>query len=181
MKRPQESSAEALELVSSGTGLTFSQVRSVDSPTGIGAIRMATMDDQAKQAFTAASDWSKQILTLSTGIVTLTVTFADKIFGDLTNTEKGLLYTSWLLYLISILGGIWVLTSLTSTLSFDRDLVAADVRQSQNQARLQVIPFIAGTAFIALFGILGVRNQPTPVKSSIQQPAITQQAVERTN
>jgi hypothetical protein len=138
---------------------------------------MATMDDQAKQAFTAASDWSKQILTLSTGILTLTVAFADKIFGHLSDTEKGFLFTSWLLYLISILGGIWVLTQLTSTLSFDRHVVPADVKQSEKQASLQVWTFIAATAFIGVFGVLSVRNQPEPAKSGLQQPAITEKAV----
>jgi len=115
------------------------------------------MDDQAKQAFTAASDWSKQILTLSTGIVTLTVTFSDKVFGELSNGEKGLLFTSWLLYLISILGGIWVMTTLAGTLAYDAEVGAGDVKESERQALLQVVTFIAGTAFIAIFGVFAVR------------------------
>ena len=126
---------------------------------------MATMDDQAKQAFTAASDWSKQILTLSTGIVTLTVTLADKIFGELTTAEKWTLVIAWVLYVASILGGIWVLTSLTSTLAYDRDVVARDVHQSHLQASAQVFPFIAATALIAVFGILSLGNQPKAAKS----------------
>jgi len=123
---------------------------------------MATMDDQAKQAFTAASDWSQQIMTLSTAIVTLTVTFADKIFGDLTTAEKALLVIAWLLYVVSILGGIWVLTTLTGTLAYDRDVVAGDVQQSQLQASVQVFPFIIATALIAVFGILSLGNAPEP-------------------
>jgi hypothetical protein len=119
---------------------------------------MATMDDQAKQAFTAASEWSKQIMTLSTGIVTLTVTFADKIFGDLTTAEKWVLVIAWLLYVVSILGGIWVLTTLTSTLAYDRDVVAGDVQESQLQAAVQVFPFIAATLLIAVFGALSLGN-----------------------
>lgn len=118
---------------------------------------MAAMDDQAKQAFTAASDWSKQILTLSTGIVTVTVTFADKVFGALSNAEKGLLFTSWLLYLISILGGVWVMTTLAGTLAYDTEVAADHVKQSERQALLQVGTFIAGTAFIALFGVFAVQ------------------------
>lgn len=141
---------------------------------------MAAMDDQAKQAFTAASDWSKQILTLSTGILTVTVTFSDKIFGDLTDSEKGFLFVAWGLYLISIGGGIWVLTRLTGTLVADRQVVARDVYQSEKQAALQVWTFGAATVAIAIFGLLGVRNQPSPGKSSLQQPALTRQDVGRT-
>ena len=70
---------------------------------------MATMDDQAKQAFTAASDWSKQIMTLSTAILTLTVAFSDSVFGDLSNSGMWLLVIAWLLYVVSILGGFLVL------------------------------------------------------------------------
>ncbi len=75
------------------------------------------MDDQAKQAFTSANDWAKQILTLSTGIVTLTVAFADKIFGDLSDGERWTLWISWGLYVGSIIGGVCLLSTLTGTLA----------------------------------------------------------------
>ena len=49
---------------------------------------MVPMDEQTKHAFSSATDWAKQILTLSTGIVTLTISFTDKIFGDLSAGER---------------------------------------------------------------------------------------------
>jgi hypothetical protein len=117
---------------------------------------MAPMDDQTKQAFTGASDWAKQIMTLSTGIVTLTVTLSDKIFGDLSAGAQWLLFIAWALYIASILGGIWVLTRLNDTLVLDRPLVAADVQAARKQAFLQVLTFTAGTIVIAIFGFITV-------------------------
>jgi hypothetical protein len=118
----------------------------------------ASMDDQAKQAFSAASDWSKQIMTLSTGIVTLTVTFSDKVFGNLSHTETWLLMIAWALYIISILGGIWVLTALNDKLVLDKPPVAADVLSAHFRAGVQATTFVAATVVIAIFGFLTVSN-----------------------
>jgi hypothetical protein len=117
---------------------------------------MAAMDDQAKQAFTGASDWAKQIMTLSTGILTVTVTLSDTVFGDPSGVSRWLLLIAWALYIISIFGGIMVLTALNDTLVLDRPLRAADVHRARKQAFLQVLSFIAGTIVIAIFGFISL-------------------------
>jgi hypothetical protein len=112
------------------------------------------MDDQAKQAFTGASDWAKQIMTLSTGIVTLTVTLSDSIFGNLSGGSRWLLFVAWALYLVSIFCGIWVLTRLNDTLCDEPSVVASDVRKAHPQAFLQVSAFVAATGVIVIFGFI---------------------------
>jgi hypothetical protein len=140
-----------------------------------------TMDDQAKQAFTAASDWAKQILTLSTAIVTLTATLADKFFGEVTTWEKVLLVLAWTGYLISICGGIWVLTRLAGALASETDVKRDDVvRRAQGPADVQVWPFIAATIVIAIFGFFALGNKPKKQKPANQSlPAPTLRAPAR--
>jgi heme/copper-type cytochrome/quinol oxidase subunit 2 len=122
------------------------------------------MDDQAKQAFTSASDWSKQILTLSTAIVTLTVSFADKIFGDLSRTEKWFLWIAWVLYIVAIVGGVWFLSALTGTLASAKPPSATAVYGSNTRipAFVQLVPFVLATLAIVIFGFLSVGNTKTP-------------------
>jgi hypothetical protein len=130
---------------------------------------MATMDDQAKQAFTAASDWAKQILTLSTAIVTLTATLADKFFGQVTTFEKVLLVAAWTGYIVSICGGIWVLTRLAGALASETDVRRDDVvRKAQGPADVQVWPFIGATIVIAVFGLFALGNKPKPPPTNQQ-------------
>jgi hypothetical protein len=127
-------------------------------------------DDQAKQAFTSASDWSKQILTLSTAIVTLMISFADKIFSPLSQGEKWFLYGSWALYAVSILAGIWFLSALTGTLGQSTPPSASDVYSSNTRvpATLQVTAFGLATIAIVVFGFLSAGDAPAPAAPSSQ-------------
>lgn len=101
---------------------------------------MATMDDSLKKAFDFASDSTKQLITLSAGILTLTVTFAKNFFQtvatatktpgvspvtDITSTVtitdipahlKTILIFAWALYLASILFGLLTLFAYTGEL-----------------------------------------------------------------
>jgi hypothetical protein len=130
---------------------------------------MATLDDQTKAAFTSASDWSKQILTLSTGIVTLTISFSDKIFGDLSDTEKWFLWIAWGLYVVSIVGGVWLLSALTGTLAKATAPTAASVYDTNTRvaAIAQVVCFVLATISIVVFGFSAVGNKDK------QEPAKT--------
>jgi hypothetical protein len=119
------------------------------------------LDDQAKQAFTAVSDWTKQILTLSTGIVTLTIAFADKIFGALSTAEKAFLYIGWVIYAIAILAGVMVLGGLAGALGKTSDLKAEDVYGWNVRlfAMIQLGGFFFGTVALIIFGFLAVANK----------------------
>src|ERR1044071_2087514 len=74
------------------------------------------IDDAVKKAFDFAADTTKQLITLSSGIIVITVTFQKDVFKDLPNEAKVILYISWLLYFLSILFGILTMMALTGTL-----------------------------------------------------------------
>ena len=50
---------------------------------------MTDIDSHADAAFTAANDWSKQVLTLSTAILATTISLGETLFGDLTGVGMG--------------------------------------------------------------------------------------------
>lgn len=115
-----------------------------------------TQDDQTKLALASVSDTLKQILTLSTGILTLEITFFGFILGK--SAEKGitgaahtLLLASWIFFLISALFGVIALLALTGTLS-KSTLTPTTVYNIniRGPALIQVACFILGLALTVL-------------------------------
>jgi hypothetical protein len=74
------------------------------------------MEENQKKAFDFAADLTKQLITLSTAIITLTVTFSKDIINLYDSTIRYLLVLSWISFIISILMGILTLMALTGNL-----------------------------------------------------------------
>jgi ketosteroid isomerase-like protein len=74
------------------------------------------MNEQVKKAFDFASDSTKQLITLSTAILTLTITFGKDVLQKVEGTTKENLTYCWVIYLVSIFFGILTLLALTGTL-----------------------------------------------------------------
>jgi hypothetical protein len=70
------------------------------------------MNEQSKKAFDFAADLTKQLITLSTSIVTLTLLFSKDLLGP-----KWLAVLIWTLFLLSTVCGLWTLMALTGTLA----------------------------------------------------------------
>jgi hypothetical protein len=70
------------------------------------------MDDREKKAFDFAADLTKQLITLSTGIVTITLLLSKDFVGP-----RLLALAAWSFYLLSTVFGLWVLMALTGTLA----------------------------------------------------------------
>lgn len=74
------------------------------------------MDEQRKLAFEFARDTVKQLITLGTAIVALSVTFSKDVVGAPSAWQEGLLVGSWIGFLLSIIFGVWALLALTGSL-----------------------------------------------------------------
>lgn len=118
---------------------------------------MPTLDPRVEKAFDFARDATKQLIALSTGILTLTITFAKDILRDVTGLPRGLLGLAWLGYLVSVVAGVWVLLALTGTLE-PLPGAPADVSiRGKNvvwPSIVQVLMFLAATALVVAFGLL---------------------------
>jgi hypothetical protein len=112
------------------------------------------LDDQTKAAFAAASDLAKQLISLSTGIVTLEVAFAGGLF------KAGVpslwqLKVSWVCLLLAIAAGIWELMAVTGTLAKAAAPASADIYKPNIAfpAVLQILAFLIGIAFTMWYGL----------------------------
>jgi len=125
---------------------------------------MAGIDSQTEAAFAAASGWSKQILALSTGILTLTISLGETLFGDLSDWQKRWLWISWGLYLLSLVCGVWMLSALTGTMGQTTVPAARDIYDRSNKvpALAQAASFLLATLAIVIFGISAVGNPDKP-------------------
>ena len=76
--------------------------------------------DRICKAFDLAQDGAKQLLTISAGIIVVTITFFNDFGNHATLAAKILMVIAWFLYLISIVAGIGVLYSLAGNLQKGR-------------------------------------------------------------
>jgi hypothetical protein len=74
------------------------------------------MEENQKKAFDFAAETTKQLITISTAIITLTVAFSRDILGGAENSPKTLLVSTWTIFILSIICGVLTLMALTGTL-----------------------------------------------------------------
>jgi hypothetical protein len=125
---------------------------------------MSELSSHTEAAFGAATDLSKQVLTLSTGILATTLALADTLFGVLSDTEKKLLWASWGLYGISLLFGIWALMALAGSLGQSTPPAASAIYKANARipALLQFGSFLVATAVLAFFSASTIGNEEKP-------------------
>jgi hypothetical protein len=130
-------------------------------------------DERAKKAVDAVSDLAKQLITLATGVIAITISFAKDLFGG-REAGNGLLVAAWVSYLVCITAGVWVLMAIAGTLDPARipKSIApeADGRIFGGNVRLpagiQVLTFVVATALVAAAGI--VRSRPPGSTASVE-------------
>ena len=128
------------------------------------------MDDQIKLAFTFASDLSKQLITLSTGILVLTITFTKDIVRQISAKSACALAAAWIFYFMSIICGIWSLMALTGTLA-PMEKTFAGLKLEENiriPSALQIITFLLATILIIIYGSISLvrfRSENQKLKS----------------
>ena len=113
------------------------------------------MDEQTKAAFTSASDTSKQLITLATGLLALEITFAKEIVVKLDTNSKCYVGVSWVLLLLSVMAGVWTLLALTGSLSQASAPTPTSISGTNVRipAILQILLFLGGLILTVLFGI----------------------------
>lgn len=114
------------------------------------------MTEDTKLAVEFASDLAKQIMTLSTAVITATISFTKDIVSAASAKAVRFLRLSWVFFLLSLISGVWTLMALTGSLaskggglSGTSELLALNVRLP---ASLQIVSFLLGVLFVILFG-----------------------------
>ena len=113
-------------------------------------------------SFDFAADACKQILTFSTSILALTVTFAKDTLLKNRQSVPWSLRVSWVLYLLSIFGGIWTLLALTGELARRGGDIPSIWRPNVvTPALVLVVSFFVGLVFTVIAGWHAVSGSDT--------------------
>ena len=111
---------------------------------------MAELDTSTESSFNFAQEVTKQLITLATGIVALTITFIKDVAADAPESAYWRIEVAWILYIVSIVFGILTLMSLTSSLTdTDPDVYETGTRIVSG---LQILIFLAALGFTIAFG-----------------------------
>ena len=108
-----------------------------------------------------AYETTKQVITLSTGIIALTVTFAKEFkVSDTDLTVPFSLKISWLFYCASVIFGVWTLMAITGTLH-ELDRGGAELNEGGRNIRipagLMMVTFVGGIVTTIWSGFLIAR------------------------
>lgn len=117
------------------------------------------MDEQTKASFASAAETSKQLITLSTALLALEITFAKDIMkAEFDKTAKCLLCASWVFLLLSVIAGVWTLLSLTGSLSQLKHITPKAIYGSNVRipSFVQIVMFLGGLGFTVWFGLRGI-------------------------
>lgn len=119
------------------------------------------MEEQQKKAFDFAADVTKQLITLSTAIITITITFSKEMINFTDAPVKWCLLMAWVLYILTVFFGIWTLMALTGNLqpikktpttTSDKAECTINSKNIRVPSMLQIFCFIVALGFTIAFG-----------------------------
>ena len=137
------------------------------------------MNTQNQMAFEFAADLAKQLITLSTVILALTITFTKDLLKRVPSRKLWTLKAAWVGYFLTIVFGIFSLMALTGTLAprterseskqvtektadladkpathHPNEVKTIEIAQSaRNYAKVQVLSFLTATILVIVYGI----------------------------
>ena len=131
------------------------------------------MEKNKEKAFDFASETTKQLITLATAIITLTVTFSKDVIGSINQELRIYLAVTWGIFILSIILGILTMMSLTGTL----DPMKNDENEKDNQekpmdmsingqnvknfSKYQILTFLIGLILTVVFGYKSLNTNIT--------------------
>jgi len=131
------------------------------------AFLLMAMDEQRKAAFDYASDTTKQLITLATAIVGVSITFATDIVSN-TTAHREILIIAWSVYVASIVLGVWSLLSMTGELEPKSGSATPSIRRANVvlPAILQILAFLIATVLLVVYAGVTLDEKATPSPAS---------------
>jgi hypothetical protein len=104
---------------------------------------MADLPSTQDKAFSFAQDLVKQVITLSSGIITISIAFNKDFVGPgAPHGAKILLAISWLFYILAVIFGVLTLMALTGSLSNNETTISGS--NMRLPAGIHISSFIVG-------------------------------------
>jgi hypothetical protein len=136
------------------------------------------MDEANKKAFELAQDTSKQIITLATAIVALTLTFFKDFAGGASPGARVAMTIAWVLFFLAIVAGVLHLLALTGALTTSAPSINAG--SARLFAGAEQILFLLGLFLALIAGWLALTSSsaeepegPNPAVISVTPETIT--------
>jgi hypothetical protein len=113
--------------------------------------------DVSLAGFQSANELAKQLITLSTGILALSITFTKDILKNRGQVVTWPLKSAWIAYLLSVCFGIWTMMALTGMIFKITEHPGAYKSVSYGTsisipAFLQILAFVLGTILLIVYG-----------------------------
>lgn len=119
-------------------------------------VQGASTQAELTKQFDVASDIDKTLLTLATGILTLTITFSKDFLPKVDGTDKDLLEVGWVLLMGSVFFGVWLLFAISGSV---RE-IASGKGHTTHDANVRIpmggqqCLFFLGVVCMAIFGVV---------------------------
>jgi hypothetical protein len=108
-----------------------------------------------------ANSLTVELITISSGILTLTITFTKDIFKGNIQKARRLLTAAWFSLFFSIISGIWAMMGLSGSL-INTTMVPKLDRSVFDSARLpaifQILTFLLGLLLAIIYGYKGISS-----------------------
>jgi hypothetical protein len=123
---------------------------------------MLAVDPQLELGFQFVQDLAKQLITLSTGVLALSITFTKDIVREVPHGAVKWLKSAWALLLGSILAGICELSALAGALVPPGGISSA-IKEVPGSARMfggmQLLTFAGAILCVILYGFSALQHQ----------------------
>jgi hypothetical protein len=116
--------------------------------------------DAREKSFEFAQDSAKQLITLSSAIVALTITFFKDFASGASTGSKVLMMVAWALYLLSISFGLMHLFALTGALAAKAPSIKEP--SAKTTSGIQQILFLGALLVTAVSGAIAISHTATP-------------------
>lgn len=139
-----------------------------------------TFGEQRRKAFDFCADATKQLITLSTGIVAFMVTFAKDFVTTVSEGAKYYAYIAWGLHAFAIFSGIVVLLALTAQLEPRPTVLQPEKAGSEptilgaaaTYSKIQIISFCLAMLFTIAFGVMAAQTKPVLPRQTVLEKQI---------
>jgi hypothetical protein len=98
----------------------------------------------------------EQLITLSTGILVLSITFVKDILKRPASADRSLLAVAWCGYLLTIVAGIWLRMAVAGSLAASKRFVGFEANVTL-PAGVQIVLFLFATSAFLVLAIRGIK------------------------
>jgi hypothetical protein len=110
------------------------------------------------KAFEFAQEATKQLITLATAVIALTITFLTDVVKEAPTGSAPWLQAAWIFYLVSIAFGVFTLLALTGSLGTSKEGKTPSIyaKNVVLPSMAQVFSFFAAVSLTLVFGFKAV-------------------------